>query len=94
MALRLSSLVVLPSAFSRVAALLSILAVVSSNAIAQPNPLVTGKSITLPSPGVQQNVGSLPMNLVLSPDERFAISSDMGFRQSLWSIDTRTGRGV
>src|SRR5690242_20246816 len=61
---------------------------------AQPNPLITGKRIVLPSTGVQQEVGSLPMNLVLTPDERFAVCSDMGFRQSLWTIDTRTGKGV
>jgi YVTN family beta-propeller protein len=63
-------------------------------AVMAQNPLVTGKSITLPPLGAQQNVGSLPMNLILSPDGSFAISSDMGFRQSLWSIDTSTGQGV
>lgn len=57
-------------------------------------PLVTGKRITLPPLGVQQNVGSLPMNLLLSPDGRYAVSSDMGLRQSLWSIRTSDGVGV
>lgn len=58
------------------------------------NPLVTGKSLT-PVPGAPaQNVGSLPMNMVLTPGGKFAIVSDMGFRQSLWCIDTETGRGV
>ncbi len=57
-------------------------------------PLVTGKRLSTPPRGASQDVGSLPMNLVLTPDERFVISSDMGFRQSLWSIDARTGHGL
>ena len=56
------------------------------------NPLITGKSIT--PVGVQQNVGSLPMQMVLSPDGKYAITSDMGFRESLWSIRTSDGVGV
>jgi len=58
------------------------------------NPLVTGKQITLPPVGSTQNVGSLPMNLVLTPNGKYAISTDMGFRQSLWAIDVKTGKGV
>src|SRR5262249_29207828 len=68
-------------------------ALLSTAAYAQ-NPLVTGKKITLPPLGVQQNVGSLPMNMILTPDGRFAITSAMSFRQSLWPIDTRSGAGV
>ncbi len=56
--------------------------------------LVTGKKITVPALGTQQNVGSLPMNMILTPNGRYAISSDMGFRQSLYCIDTRTGQAV
>jgi len=59
-----------------------------------PNPLVTGKSITVPNAAYRQAVGSLPMNMILAPGGRFALVSDMGFRQSLWSVDTVTGRGV
>jgi hypothetical protein len=58
------------------------------------NPLVTGKSITLPPLGTQQNVGSLPMQIIVSPNGRFAVTSDMGLRQSLWSIHTTNGQGV
>jgi DNA-binding beta-propeller fold protein YncE len=36
----------------------------------------------------------MPMNLVMSPDGRFALVSDMGLRQSLWSIRTSDGVGV
>ena len=57
-----------------------------------PNPLVTGKKITLPPLGTQTAVGSLPMNMILTPDGRYAISSDMGFRQALVSVSTVTGR--
>jgi DNA-binding beta-propeller fold protein YncE len=52
--------------------------------------LVTGKVIT-PPPGTRLNVGSLPMNIILSPDGKYALVSDMGFDQSLTSIDTKTG---
>lgn len=45
-------------------------------------------------PVARQNVGSLPMNLVATRDGRYAIASDMGFRQALWTIRTRDGRGV
>ncbi len=59
-----------------------------------PNPLVTGKSITLPNAAYRQQVGSLPMNMILAPGGRYALVTDMGFRQSLWAVDTVTGRGV
>ena len=61
-------------------------------ALAQnPNPLVTGKRITLPPLGAQTNVGSLPMNMILTPDGKYAISTDMGFRQGLACVSTVTG---
>ncbi|HUO10534.1 MAG TPA: alkaline phosphatase family protein [Phycisphaerae bacterium] len=53
--------------------------------------LTTGKGIT--ATGVQ-NVASMPMNMIASPNGRFAISSDMGQREALWVIDTRTGLGL
>ncbi len=59
-----------------------------------PNPLVTGKRITVPPLGTAANVGSLPENMILSPDGMYAVSSDMGFRQALSVIDTRTGKVV
>jgi len=59
-----------------------------------PSILVTGKKITQPPLGVQANVGSLPMNMILTPDGRFAVTSDMGFHQLLTVLDTVTGRQV
>jgi len=58
--------------------------------MAQSRRLITGKSILWPPLGIQQNVGSLPMNVVLSPNGKYAIVSDMGFDQSLSSINTQT----
>ena len=56
------------------------------------NPLPTGKNITLPPLGTQANVGSLPMNEILTPDGKYAITTDMGFRESLHAISTTTGQ--
>ena len=58
------------------------------------NQLVTGKKITLPPVGSVQNVGSLPMNLIATPDSRYVISTDMGFRQSLVSLRASDGVAV
>jgi YVTN family beta-propeller protein len=56
-------------------------------------PLVTGKSID-PHSTASQNVGSVPINMIASPDGKFAISTDQGYRQALWSIRTSDGVGV
>ncbi len=58
------------------------------------NPLVIGKSITLPPQGTQTPVGSLPMHMILTPNGKFAITSDMGFRQSLHALSVTTGKDV
>ncbi len=56
--------------------------------------LVTGKTITVPSDTPRQGVGSLPMHMIASPDGQYAVTTDMGFRQSLWSIRLADGVGV
>ncbi|MGO9124686.1 MAG: alkaline phosphatase family protein [Terriglobales bacterium] len=56
--------------------------------------LVTGKSITYPPLGTQLNVGSLPMNIVLTPDGKHALVSDMGFEESLTVVNAQTGQFV
>jgi YVTN family beta-propeller protein len=58
-----------------------------------PTPLVTGKAIATTSES-SQDVGSLPMNLVQTPDGKFLITSDMGWRQALWAIRTSDGKGT
>ncbi len=57
------------------------------------DPLITGKIIR-PTTESSQDVGNLPMNLALSPDGRYVISSDMGHYEYLWSTRTDTGKGV
>ncbi len=53
----------------------------------------TGRSIATTRPGAAiTDVGSLPMNLIASPDGNYAISTDMGFRQSLCSIRIADGQ--
>jgi YVTN family beta-propeller protein len=54
--------------------------------------LITGKRLTLPPLGTQTNVGSLPFNLVLSPDGQYAVSTSTGFREFLVAV--RTGNGT
>src|SRR5579883_3370569 len=67
------------------------LAVVISPVAAQ-DPLANGKKIT--PLGTQFGVGSLPMNMIASSDGRYAVVSDMGERESLWSLYTDDGAGV
>lgn len=55
-------------------------------------PLVTGKWIT--PEGFQAEVGSMPTNMVLSPDGRFAVVTDTSFREFLTVLDSDTGRVI
>jgi YVTN family beta-propeller protein len=54
--------------------------------------LVTGKRISQPQQ--LQTVGSLPMNMIATPDNRFVLTSDMGYRESVWAIRMDDGQGV
>jgi DNA-binding beta-propeller fold protein YncE len=58
-----------------------------------PTPLNTGKFIT-PATQTSFDVGNMPMNLALTPDNKFILASDMGYRQSLWSIRVSDGLGI
>lgn len=55
-------------------------------------PLVTGKYLT--PQGSQENVGSFPANLVLSPDGKYAVVSSLGTRSRLTVLDVQTGKAV
>ncbi|MEZ0263562.1 MAG: bifunctional YncE family protein/alkaline phosphatase family protein [Phycisphaerae bacterium] len=55
--------------------------------------LVTGRAIA-PEAVSAQNVGSLPVNLLLTPDGKWVISSDQGSRQALWAVRASDGEGV
>ncbi|MGI4791536.1 MAG: alkaline phosphatase family protein [Janthinobacterium lividum] len=60
-------------------------------ASAQDNQLVTGKRLTLTPLGTQTNVASMPYNMVLSPDGKYAVSTDTGFREFLIALRTSNG---
>ena len=67
--------------------------------------LINGKKITLPPVGTithtlpgapvvggnVPNIGSNAMNLITTPDGKFAIATDMGYREYLSSVDTSNG---
>jgi len=55
-------------------------------------PLVTGKRIT--PEGTQTNVGSFPDNLVLSPDGRYILVTNTGFREYLSILRSADGKLV
>jgi YVTN family beta-propeller protein len=59
---------------------------------AQSPPLIVGKRISGARGGV--GVGNVPVNLALTHDGRFAVVTDAGFHQALWSIRTADGVGV
>lgn len=58
-----------------------------------PTPLVTSRAIE-PHPATTQPVGSFPFNMILSPDGRYAITTDQGSRQMLCSVDVASGAQV
>jgi len=61
-------------------------------AVSSSNQLPTGKRL---SPvGAQTNVGSFPVNAVLSPDGRFVLVTDSGARESLSVLDASDGKTV
>src|SRR5215213_11389117 len=49
-------------------------------------PLPTGRYLEGGFAQASQDVGSLPVNLVLSPGGTYAVTTGAGFRQSLWSV--------
>ena len=60
---------------------------------APPLPLVIGRAID-PATSTPQPVGSIPINMLLSPDGQYSVSTDQGFRQAIWSIRTSDGAGA
>jgi len=54
--------------------------------------VVTGKFISAPED--QTEVGSEPINLVQSPDGRFIVATNVGFREQLSVLDAKTGKLV
>ena len=64
-----------------------------SISLAENPPLPTGKFIT-PPPAPEYGVGDMPLDLAVSPDGKYAIVSDIGYRQSLWSVSTDDGKTI
>ena len=60
---------------------------------ALPPPLVTGRAIE-PHAEASQDIGSIPFNIALSGDGKYAVTTDEGYHQALWSIRTSDGKGV
>src|SRR5437016_454279 len=57
-------------------------------------PLVTGRFLADHLADAAQDVGSLPMNMVPSPDGRYVLTTDMGSRQALCVIRTSDGKAT
>jgi DNA-binding beta-propeller fold protein YncE len=81
-----------PALLFSIAAAAALFAVPALAQSPKTNPLPTGKKITQPPLGTQVNVGSLPMNMILTPDGKYAISTDMGFREFLVCVNATTGK--
>ncbi len=66
----------------------------AADAAEMANPrLSTGRSIK-PEGIASQDVGSLPVNMIASADGQYAITSDGGYRQFIWTTRISDGVGV
>ena len=61
---------------------------------ARSEPLVTGKLLDEGHVLHAQDVGSFPVNMVVSPNGEFAITSDIGYRQAIWAVRLSDGTGT
>ncbi|MDX1934435.1 MAG: alkaline phosphatase family protein [Capsulimonadales bacterium] len=75
--------------FSLFFALGGLLAVTGTTPARAQDPLVTGRFIS--PTGTKTDVGSMPINVIVTPDRRFALVSDIGFRQYLTVFDLNSG---
>ena len=79
---------------TRIPAALLCLSIIFLAACATPPvPLNSGRYLT-PATQTSQDVGHFPINMILSSDGHYAITSDIGYYQSLWSIRLADGAGV
>jgi YVTN family beta-propeller protein len=63
----------------------------SQSPTSQPSPLPTGRAIDPKATSVAE-VGSIPFNMILSPDGKYAITTDQGYQQMLSAIRVSDGR--
>jgi YVTN family beta-propeller protein len=61
---------------------------------AHAEPLATGKELEQGRIVHSQDVGSFPVNMIVSPDGQFAIATDIGYRQAIWAIRLSDGTGA
>lgn len=57
-------------------------------------PLVTGKLLEDRFAEASQDVGSLPINIISSPDGQYALTTDAGFHEAVWAIRISDGKGT
>jgi YVTN family beta-propeller protein len=62
--------------------------------VADAEPLATGKELQQGRIVHAQDVGSFPVNMIVSPDGKFAITTDIGYRQSIWAVRLGDGTGA
>lgn len=63
-----------------------------NSAITRPtDPVSTGRLIDPSTADFTQDIGSMPANVIISPDGNFAITTDGGFRQSICSVRVKDG---
>ncbi|HZP80986.1 MAG TPA: alkaline phosphatase family protein [Chthonomonadaceae bacterium] len=70
--------------------LTALLPLATAQAQQDATPLVTGKALT--PQGKQTNVGSFPANMLLTPNRRFLVVSNTGFRQFVSVLSAEDGR--
>ena len=61
--------------------------------LGQAQPLTTGKELQQSRIEHSQDIGSFPVNMIVSPDGQFAITTDIGYRQAIWAIRFSDGTG-
>ena len=62
--------------------------------VADAEPLATGKELQQGRIVHAQDVGSFPVNMIVSPDGKFAITTDIGYRQAIWAVRLSDGTGA
>ena len=55
---------------------------------------MTGKTLEDRFADAVQDVGSLPINMVATPDGQFALTTDAGSREAVWAIRIQDGKGT
>ncbi len=56
-------------------------------------PLITGRRIADES-NSRQRLGNMPMSIAVEPNGKFALVGDMGYHQSLWTIDMASAKEI